>query len=89
MEFIRGRRVVGYHINMKLNDIGILEQLLFEDLINKMELVDCARMFNPDISAPQQPMRILCKDHLNLAFAKKPFPYAVFQFFTHNLYIAH
>lgn len=71
-ELISGRTVVGSHIKTKMQELGIFHLLKAEDL------VDCSTMFNSEgRTDPQSQMKQLCQDHLNLVFAKKPFPYAV------------
>lgn len=77
LEMIRGRVVIGYHIYLKLTDLGVWGQMLTEDFDKVHKPIDCSVMFNRSISEPQQQMKTVCKEHLNLLFAKRPFPYAV------------
>ena len=72
IEIFKERTVVGYHIDMKLGDIGIYDQL------KSATLHDCAKMFNPNpLSGQQWQMRQLCSDFLNLSFKKPSSSYAV------------
>lgn len=68
-EMFAKRTVIGYHILMKLEDLGIAEP-------NSVH--DCAKMFNEnEISGQQWQMKELCKVFLNMAFKKPKDFYAV------------
>lgn len=71
VELCHDRVLVGYHIMMKLEDLGFPAE--------KIGLVhDCAKMFNEnEISGQQWQMRELCKVFLNLKFKKPTASYAV------------
>ena len=69
---IKGRVLVGYHIEMKLDDLGLLEE-------NEYAMFhDCSKMFNENpMSGQQWQLRTLCKEFLNLTFKKPATTYAV------------
>lgn len=73
LEIIKGRKVAGYLVLVKLEDLGIVDLLSEDDLKNLYEISKC---FNQNSSDPQWPLASLCKSHLNLIY-KRPFPYAV------------
>lgn len=46
VELMKGRTIVGYHIELKLNNLGIFAKLLFEDKYIQNRLIDLAKVFN-------------------------------------------
>ncbi|CDW76632.1 UNKNOWN [Stylonychia lemnae] len=46
LELIKGRRVIGYHIYLKLNDFGIWSDMLCEEYERFGKPIDCSVMFN-------------------------------------------
>lgn len=72
-EMLSKRTVIGYHILMKLEDLGIPEP----DQVH-----DCAKMFNEnEVSGQQWQMKELCKVFLNMSFKKPKDFYAVSEYF--------
>ena len=88
-KIIKGRIIIGYHFEMQMKELGILDEL--DTRTPNQTYFDVAKMFNPDpISGQQHRMEVLCKDQLNLAY-KKPskassHPFAVITFLT-KLYL--
>ncbi len=65
-EIFKGRKLVGYHIEMKLNDLELLDEL------DSSLLYDSSKMFNDHpVSGQQWSMVNLCKEFLNMNY-KKP-----------------
>jgi len=85
IEMIRGRTLVAYHVHLKLTDLGMWSPDLINEEALNCKCVDIATVFNRSLSEQQRQMKSLCKDHLNLDYKKRPFPFAVNLLLTNAL----
>jgi hypothetical protein len=70
-KIFKGRILIGYHIDMKLTDLELIEYLGPQNLIPNQTIFDCAKMFNENPYSGQQWKLVdLCQHKLNLNFKK-------------------
>jgi len=70
-QIFSGRILVGYHIDMKLADLELIDWLGHKNLVPNETLFDCAKMFNANpLSGQQWKLSDLCNQKLNLNFKK-------------------
>lgn len=78
VKLFKGTTIVGYHIQMKLDDLELYMDVTHDKDSLYERLYDCSKMFNEDPNTGQQwKLTTLCKDFLNLTYKKPSKHYAV------------
>lgn len=65
---IKGKFLVGYHLPMKVADLGL------HQAGGEGANIDVAKLFNSSPTEQQVPISTLCEKYLNLSYARRPSP---------------